>query len=160
MHRLFNRTHAQADSSTALFAMASLMMLLLPTLLLSTSTQKLSVLPLSIAGSSEELPSDPGNTIKKILLRAESNGFQLQAWVRTTDVRSQDFEEKNWTIEDTQTLHDVLTQLKALDPDHQRIILKPLASSKTEEVVRWMDVISQDSTGASLFPEIIIEPAQ
>ena len=160
MPRLFKRTQTEIDSGSALFAMASLMMLLLPTLLLSTSTQKLSVLPLSIAGSSEDLPSDPGSTIKKISLQAEASGFQLLAWVRTTDVRAQGFEEKSWSIQDTQALHDVLLQLKSLDPEHKRIALKPLSDSKTEDVVRWMDVLSQDPSGKPLFPEIIIEPAQ
>jgi hypothetical protein len=146
--------------SSALFAMASLMMLLLPTLLLSTSTQKFTSVPLSIAGSAEEIPDRPGSPIKKILLLAKEDGFSLQAWVRTTDVRSHDLEERSWDVAGTTQLHDALGQLKKIDPTHQRVVLTPLPSSTTEDVIRWMDVLGSAPDGSVLFPEIVIEPAQ
>ena len=161
MRKLFSQTEFDDQGmSSALFAMASLMMLLLPTLLLSTSTQKFTTLPLSIASSAEELPDRPGSPIKKIILSASDDGFSVQAWVRTTDVRSKDLEEKTWNVENTAELYQALAQLKQIDPTHKRVTLAPLASSKTEDVVRWMDVVSNDSEGNTLFPEIVIEPAQ
>ena len=70
MKRLFVSQEIDSQGMTsALFAMASLMMLLLPTLLLSTSTQKFTSVPLSIAGSAEEIPDRPGSPIKKIWLQ-------------------------------------------------------------------------------------------
>ena len=161
MKRLFTSSDVDDQGmSSALFAMASLMMLLLPTLLLSTSTQKLTTLPLSIASSAEELPDRPGSPIKKIVLTSTGKGFSVQAWVRTTDVRSKDLEEKTWDVQNTKELYQALLQLKKIDPTHKRVTLSPLASSTTEEVVRWMDVVSQDPDGQTLFPEIVIEPAQ
>ena len=112
MRRLFAKRESQMDHTTAFFAMAALMMLLLPTLLLSTSTQKLSALPLSIAGSAEELPENTGTGIHKIVLSAQDSGFSLQAWVQTTDIRSQTLEEKQWRIQNTNELHTALKQLK------------------------------------------------
>ena len=161
MKRLFASQEVDSQGMTsALFAMASLMMLLLPTLLLSTSTQKFTSVPLSIAGSAEEIPDRPGSPIKKIWLQTIEEGFSLQAWVRTTDVRSHDLEERSWDIQDTQELHEALLQLKKIDPTHRRIVLTPLPTSSTEDVVRWMDVLGSAPDGSSLFPEIVIEPAQ
>lgn len=161
MKRLFGAQEIDAQGMiSALFAMASLMMLLLPTLLLSTSTQKFTSVPLSIAGSAQEIPDRPGSPIKKILLKTIENGFRLQAWVRTTDVRSHDLEERSWEIQGTQELHDALLQLKKIDSTHRRIVLTPLPTSSTEDVVRWMDVLGSAPDGSVLFPEIVIEPAQ
>ena len=159
MRRLFSKPEPHLDHTTAFFAMAALMMLLLPTLLLSTSTQKLSALPLSIAGSAEELPENTGTGIHKIILSAQDSGFSLQAWVQTTDIRSQTLEEKQWRIQNTKELHAALSQLKKIGPQHSRIILKPQKNTRTEDVVRWMDVIRQTPKGQVLFPEIVIEPA-
>ena len=69
-------------------------------------------------------------------------------------------EEKQWVVKDTKSLHNALLQLKEIEPTHRRIILNPQENSSTEDVVRWMDVISKDPKGKPLFPEIIIEPAQ
>lgn len=161
MKKLFGAQEVDAQGMiSALFAMASLMMLLLPTLLLSTSTQKFTSVPLAIAGSAQEIPDRPGSPIKKILLKTTEDGFRLKAWVRTTDVRSHDVEERFWEIHDTKELHNALVQLKKIDPTHRRIILTPLPSSHTEDVVRWMDVLGSAPDGSVLFPEIVIEPAQ
>ena len=161
MKRLFAYSHQENEGMTsALFAMASLMMLLLPTLLFSTSTQKFTAVPLSIASSSEESIERPGAPIKKIHLIAREDGFWLKAWVRTTDVRSSDWEERNWDIRSTEQLHDALQQLKKIDPSAQRITISPLSSSPTEAVVRWMDVVRNTPDGTILFPEVVMEPAQ
>ena len=95
-----------------------------------------------------------------ILLKTTEDGFRLQAWVRTTDVRSHDVEERLWEIHDTKELHNALVQLKKIDPTHRRITPTPLPSSHTEDVVRWMDVLGSAPDGSVLFPEIVIEPAQ
>ena len=161
MKRLFATKIDESEGMTsALFAMASLMMLLLPTLLFSTSTQKFTAVPLSIAGSAEELVEKPGSPIKKIQLFALEQGFSLQAWVRTTDVLSSDWEERGWEIANTEQLHDALLQLKKIDPSAQRITISPLSTSSTEDVIRWMDVVRRSPDGGVLFPEIVMEPAQ
>ena len=139
MRKLFSQTELDDQGmSSALFAMASLMMLLLPTLLLSTSTQKFTTLPLSIASSAEELPDRPGSPIKKIVLSASEDGFSVQAWVRTTDVRSKDLEEKTWNVENTAELYQALAQLKQiarlLAPAQARPFFRHIASASTSNL--------------------------
>ena len=158
MPRLFSPSRNETDIRPSLFSMASLMIILLPTLLLSLSTQKFTVLPLSVAGSQSEIPQDPNRLIQKIQLISEDQGFLLQASVRSTDVRADinDVEERKWNPQTLKELQTILQSLKKLDPKHRRIQIQPQPESSTEEVVLWMDVVSKNAQG-ELFPEIVIQ---
>ena len=138
--------------------MASLMIILLPTLLLSLSTQKFTALPLSVAGSQSDLPQDPNRRIQLLQLTDEDGGFVLKASVRSTDVRAsiEDLEERTWAPASLTELQTILQSLKQIDPKHKRIEILPNPSRRTEEVVLWMDVVSKDAKG-ELFPEIVIQ---
>ena len=158
MRRLFEKKTTDADIRPSLFSMASLMIILLPTLLISLSTQKFTALPLAIAGTQNDIPPRPNQIIQEITLQAQKKGFLIDAKVRSTDVRStlDNLEEKQWKISSLQELQPILQTLKKLDPLHRRILIKPLPLSQTEEVVQWMDLVSKDSNG-ELFPEISIQ---
>ena len=123
MPRIFSPSQNETDIRPSLFSMASLMIILLPTLLLSLSTQKFTVLPLSVAGSQSEIPQDPNRLIQKIQLISEDQGFLLQASVRSTDVRADinDVEERKWNPQTLKELQTILQSLKKLDPKHRRI---------------------------------------
>ncbi|MEC7986230.1 MAG: hypothetical protein VX278_13780 [Myxococcota bacterium] len=134
------------------------MIILLPTLLVSLSTQKFTALPLSVATSQSDLPQDPGRLIQKIQLIAQDDGFDLRAAVRATDVRAstEDVEQRKWNPKSLSELQAILQSLKKLDPQHRRIELQPLPSHSTADVVRWMDAVSKGKEG-ELFPEIIVQ---
>ena len=161
MPRLFAPQEDPISIGPALFSMAALMILLLPTLILGTSTQKFTSLPLAIAGSSEERPLDPNRTMDRIHLKIEENELVLRAWVRQTDIRAgeRDVEEKTWRIQSKEALLSLLQQLKQIDPAHKRIEIQPHRGNRTDEVVRWMDIV-QKSPDGELFPEILIESSQ
>lgn len=158
MPKLFSKKKTETDIRPSLFAMASLMIILLPTLLLSLSTQKFTALPLSIASTQDQAPQDPNRVIQEILLKATEDGFVLHAKVRSTDVRADasDVEERNWDLKSLSALQSTLQSLKKIDPKHRRIQIQPLPQNQTSEVVRWMDLVSKSPDGV-LFPEIMVQ---
>ena len=139
-----------------MFSMASLMMLLLPTLLLALSPEKSTTLPLSLS-SPNELPPKQNGPVESLRIAAAESGFTITASIRTTDVLAStgDVEQKEWRLENLQALQLTLRQIKNLDPKRERVTIYPAAESLTEEVVHWMDVIRRDKSG-TLFPEIVI----
>ena len=158
MPRLFSSSRHETDIRPSLFSMASLMIILLPTLLLSLSTQKFTALPLSVAGSQSDLPQDPNRLIQTLQLTDKGDGFLLKASVRSTDVRAslEDLEERTWNPTSLTELQTILQSLKKIDPKHRRIEILPNPSRPTQEVVLWMDVVSKNTEG-ELFPEIVIQ---
>jgi len=139
-----------------MFSMASLMMLLLPTLLLALSPEKSTTLPLSLS-TPNALPPKQNGPVESLSILASKTSFEITASIRTTDVLAStgDVEQKKWTLNTLQSLQNTLRQIKKLDPKRNRITIYPAAESLTEDVVHWMDVIRQDKQG-TLFPEIII----
>ena len=139
-----------------LFAMAALMLLLLPTLLLVLSPQKSTALALSVAGPGD-IPNLPPGPIESLLVETHTEGFTVTANIRTTDVLASqgDVEQQTWQIKDLSGLQQRLRALKKFDPQRKRIQIQPAAQTLTEDVVLWMDILRKDSEG-ELFPEIII----
>jgi len=123
-----------------MMAVISLMLLLLPWLIQATSGGKLTGLPLSLPGASEELPP-------------ESPGA-----VRNTDVMAGagDTEERVWQADSIASLQEVLGTIKALDPKRDRITLVPDAGASAQAVVTWMDAV-RGSTQGVLFPKVILQ---
>lgn len=138
--------------------MAALMMLLLPTLLLAMAPQKLTGLPLSVPGPSEELPPLPPGPVESIEVQITSVGAILSAEIRATDVRATtgDTETKQWNLTRPQDVQPVLRGLKKLDPERTRLRLIPDPSSTTADVVYWMDIVRNDVDG-ELYPNVVVD---
>jgi hypothetical protein len=158
MSKLFSIPEDPPDIRPALLSMSALMMILLPTLLLITTPQKLIGISLSMAGASTEIPQTPSGLVESLHIEVTSDGFLIEAKVRKTDVLSSsgDVERKTWLLNSWSECVDRLEQIKSLDPTRKRIQLSPLPTSSTKEVIHWMDTLQQDT----LYPEVIIESTQ
>ena len=143
MKNLFSTPQDEPDIRAAFFAMASLMMILLPTLLMVTNPQKLVSLPLSLKGNRTEIKAVSKGMVEKMELRVEENGFRLTVAVRKTDVlaSSGNTETQTWDLPDFDAVKIELKKLQVLDPDNHKIYVKPLALSSTQELVQWMDAL-------------------
>ena len=149
-----SKRQQQPDIRPALMSLAALMMILLPTLLLITSPQKLTALTLSISTDGQQIPSSPNGVISALILTVKPGGYLLEASLRKTDVLASaaDTEQKQWVLSEWSEVLSTLTRLKKLDPKRSRIELRPLASSQAQQVVRWMDSLQAKDR----FPEVII----
>ena len=158
MNRLFGkRRNPSVDRRPALLSMAALMILLLPTLIMITSTQKTTALPLAVSGNALDIPPISNGLISSLEVTALESGYQLKAHIKKSDVLAgnSDVEEKNWTLENEQELQDKLRALKNQDTQRTRIRLKPHSSSKTQAVVHVLDLLKSDKSG-ELFPETLL----
>ena len=155
---LFSSVEEQPDVRPTFLAMSALMMILLPTLLLVTTPQKLVAIPLSIAGTSTKIPPPPNGIVERIRVEINAETFVIEARVRNTDVlaKSGDIETKTWTTNSWEDCLEQLAKLKQLDPQRQRIQIAPAATSPTHQVIYWMDTLQTDS----LFPEVIVETSR
>ncbi len=159
MGRLFRRAPPAADHRPAMMAIISLMVLLLPLLISSTSSRKLAGLPLGVPGPADELPPEKPGPVEGIEVRpGPAGGFVVQAKVRATDVRASagDVELRRFTAPDLAGLQGVLATLKALDPARERLLLVPAPTTTADEVVRWMDAVRAGPQGP-LFPKVVLE---
>ena len=158
MRKVFSTQPEEPDIRPALLSMSALMMILLPTLLLVTTPQKLIGLSLSMAGTTTEIPPSPPGIIETLRLNVTPTSFVLQANVRTTDVLASagDVESKTWTFGEWKELLIQLETLKKLDPSRNRILLRPHATSTTKQVIHWMDTLQR----GNLFSEVIVESAE
>jgi len=145
------------DRRPALLSMAALMILLLPTLLLITSTQKTTALPLAVAGNSADIPPAESGLIASLDVISTDRGYLVEAKLRKSDVLAteSDVETKKWVVENDTELQDTLRQLKNRDNLRTRIRLKPLANAKTQTVIHLLDLLKGDREG-ELFPETLI----
>ena len=155
--KLFSHEDPIQDIRPMMLSMAALMLILIPILMLVLNPEKLTSLPLSVAGTNQEIPAAPPGIIESLNITENSNGFSLTALVRTSDVRSSfgDVEQKEWSFEDLTSLQKQLRTLKNLDPKRSRIELSPISTSSIEDVVLWMDLIRKDNEG-TLFEEILL----
>ena len=158
MRKLFSEPADNPDLRPTFLSMAALMMLLLPTLLLAMSPQKLTGLPLSVPGPSEKLPPMPSGPIEQLNLELKASDIILTAQIRSTDVRASagDTETKQWSIKSASDLVPILRRLKSLDPDRTRLRLLPAAESTTADVVYWMDIVRSDESG-ELFRNVVVD---
>ena len=161
MSRLFSRATTSPDARPALFSVISLIVLLIPMLLLTSSLERTTGLPLGVAGSSDDLPPEPIGRVEALHVERVAEGYLLTADVRNTDVRSSagDTERKQSTAPDLAALQQALVAFKSLDPGRKRISLRPGRATTTEEVVRWMDAVRVGPQG-ELYPRVVLEAAQ
>lgn len=159
--RLFKPASAGADMRPALFSVVALMLLLLPFLLLTTSTQKLTGLALGLPGPSETLPPEPPGAVERLTVRRVPAGYAVEADVRNTDVLASagDTERRELLAADLPGLQETLATFKALDAKRDRITLVPAPDTPADEVVRWMDAVKAGPAG-ELYPRVILEAAQ
>jgi hypothetical protein len=141
-----------------MMAVISLMLLLLPWLIQATSGGKLTGLPLSLPGASEELPPESPGAVEGLTVTQVGTGFEVRAAVRNTDVMAGagDTEERVWQADSIASLQEVLGTIKALDPKRDRITLVPDAGASAQAVVTWMDAV-RGSTQGVLFPKVILQ---
>jgi hypothetical protein len=158
--RLFSRPTTSPDARPALFSVISLIVLLIPMLLLTSSLERTTGLPLGVAGSDDDLPPEPIGRVESLRVERIEAGYLLTAEVRNTDVRSSagDTERKQLTATDLAALQTALQTFKGLDPDRKRITLQPSADTTTDEVVRWMDAVRVGPQG-ELYPRVVLEAA-
>lgn len=158
MRRLFRPPPAASDARPALFAVAALMLLVVPAVLLASTGQRLTGLGLALAGPEDDLPPLPPGPVEELRVQTEAEGFRLQVRVRRTDVRAQAgaVEEQEFLLADLAALQQQLGRVKALDPGRRRLSLRPHPESTAEELVRQLDALRQGPQG-ELFPEVIVE---
>jgi len=158
MSKLFNNPQQEPDIRPALLSMSALMMILLPTLLLVTTPQKLVGISLSMAGATTDIPPTPPGILESLRIEVLADGFLIEASVRKTDVLAStgDVEQKTWSFTTWPESIAQLEKIKELDPSRKRIQIAPLPSSETKEVIHWMDSLQKET----LFPEVIIESIQ
>lgn len=154
---LFRAPSAPPDTRPAILSVVSLMVILLPMLLMTTSARRLTGLPLSVAAPGDALPPLPPGPIEQLVVTVGADGYHVHADVRSTDVRaaSGDVERRDLPAPDLGALQGVLRTLKGLDARRARITLVPSADTTTEQVVAWMDAVQRDNRG-ELFPEIVL----
>lgn len=160
MGRLFREAEAQPDLRPALLAIVSLMVLLLPLLLMTTSVEKRAGVALSVPGPDEELPPEVPGAVESLRVERQETGYRVVASVRNQDVGSSvgDTEAKELMATDLSGLQAALGTFKALDPSRTRVTLVPAPDTPTEEVVRWMDAVRRGPSG-ELFPDVILASA-
>ena len=141
----------------ALLSMAALMILLLPTLLLITSTQKTTALPLAVAGNVTDIPPASSGLIAGLDVIANDQGFRIEAKLRKSDVLAteSDVEQKSWDVSNELELQETLRELKNIDALRTRIRLKPHSNADTQTVIHLLDLLKGDRQG-ELFPETLI----
>ena len=115
MRRIFSSPQVETDIRPAFFALAALMIILLPTLLMITNPQKMVGIPLSMASGSQDMPPTPPGIIEKIVIVVQDDDqFLLKASVRKTDVlaSSGDVELKTWRKDSWEGVIKELQNLK------------------------------------------------
>ena len=155
--KLFNHDDHAQDIRPMMLSMAALMLVLIPILMLILNPEKLTSLPLSVAGAAQDVPAAHAGIVELLTITQTASGFTLVAQVRTSDVRSNigDVEQKEWTFDDLNALQKQLRTIKNLDSSRSRIELSPASTTATEDVVLWMDVIRKDKDGV-LYDEILL----
>jgi hypothetical protein len=157
--RLFAPRAAPPEARPALFSVISLIVLLVPLLLYTSSLERRTGLALAVSGT-DDLPPEPVGPVEALRVERVAQGYALRAEVRNTDVRASagDTERKEALLPDLAALQSTLLVYKRLDPARTRITLHPAADTTTEEVVRWMDAVRSGPEG-ELFPRVVLEAA-
>jgi Flp pilus assembly protein CpaB len=143
-----------------MLAIASLLFLLLPFLLLTTSAQKLVGLHLQAKTTGSQVSTQTGE-MEQVSVVMTPTTLKILARIEHTDVRASGFEEQEFPVAfgdsgaDLQALQDRLRSLKTLSPLHNRISLQPSDDVPTQQLVMVMDAIRHDSQG-ELFPEVLL----
>ena len=139
-----------------MLSVVALMVLLLPVLLRTTTSQKLTSLSLGVHSSTSDLPPNPSGELEKLTVLRDASGYRIQQHTRNTDVNASDGD-----TELQEELHSSLSELqsslhriKQKYPDQKRIILIPAEETQVEELVRWMDAVRRSTW--ELYEEVVL----
>jgi biopolymer transport protein ExbD len=143
MTPLFRKQHGESDTRAAFFALASLMMILLPTLMMVTNPEKIVSVPLALSNGASQFTAPHNGIVEKISVVAHPNSFTVSIDVRKSDVlaASGSVETKTWELE---SWTDTLKRLEAIhqmDSEQQKISLRPGKDHSAQDVIQWMDAI-------------------
>ena len=144
-----------------MLSIVALMVLLLPVLLRTTTSQKLTSLALGVHSSTSDLPPLPSGDLESVRIYREPSGYTVQIQIRNTDVTASqgDTETKEFQAESLASLQETLAKVKALDTRQERVILVPAQETETAELVRWMDAVREWPQG-ELFPQVVLAAEQ
>lgn len=137
------------------------MFLLLPFLLLTTSTQRLVGLTLSLPELGGLLPPEPPGRVEGVEIEARPEGLRVLAQVRRADVITSAGDTQTFAVTlpsqggeaDLAGLQAQLRALKALDGTRRKLTLRPSDALPGQTVVALMDAARADAQG-ELFPEL------
>lgn len=140
-HQLFKRSADEADVRSGFFAMASLMMILLPTLLMVTNPQKMVTVPLSLSNASGTFTPTHTGMVEKISIMATSTGFLVEMNVRKSDVlaASGNTELKSWNVTNWNSVLTRLREIQTIDPEQHKIYVRPTPNHNAQTVIGWLD---------------------
>lgn len=155
------------DLRPTLLSIITLMFLLLPFLLLTTSIQKLAGLGLEIARPGAELPALPPGTVEHLEVHVEGTTLRLRVAARTTDVTAMTgdvtWNETPFAPQgpepDLAGLQEALHRWRALDPERERILVIPADDTPARRVIEVMDAVRSSSSGP-LFSEVVLGDSQ
>ncbi len=144
-----------------MLAVASLLFLLLPFLLLTTSAQKLVGLDMKLAATGQL--EAMGGDVEELVVQLAPTALHVIASLSKTDVRATADEREQHETKladdenglDLRGLQEVLRSIKRLSPDRARIRIVPADDVTVQRVVYVMDAVRSDATGP-LFPEVAL----
>ena len=145
--------------------MASLLFLLLPFLLLTTSPQKLVGLHMQAQKTGVGVALTTGE-VEHISVLMSPNDLSILARLKRTDVRAsaEELEERKIAVPSADSglnlagLQERLRGLKALSPLQEKIHLQPQDDVLTQQLVVVMDALRKDAQGV-LFPQVVLGQA-
>lgn len=143
MTPLFRKHHIESDTRTAFFALASLMMILLPTLMMVTNPEKIVSVPLSLSSGSGEFSAPHNGIVERISVVAHPNAFTVSIDVRKSDVlaASGSIETKTWEFESWPDTLKRLESIRKMDLEQQKISLRPTKEHPAQDIIQWMDTV-------------------
>ncbi len=162
MNRLLRPAPPPPDVRPAMLSVwVALLLLLIPSLLFTTSEQKLVGLDIGLAGAGVA-PSRAG-PVERVTVRLGGDGrVEVQAEVRRADVGASTGEVLQRVVPiaaagrapDFAGLQRELASLKALDPGLRRVVLAPAASLTAQQVVALVDAV-RSRDGQELLPDVV-----
>ena len=116
-----------------MLSIISLLLLLLPFLLLTTSPQKLASLGFHLPKTGEGLPPLPKGIVEDLWVETEAKTLTLHKKIRTTDVGASQGQSTTSSMRfiarkasfDLGGLQEALREIKVLDPNRMRVRLQP-----------------------------------
>lgn len=143
MKPLFKKQHVESDTRAAFFALASLMMILLPTLMMVTNPEKIVSVPLSLSSGTGQFTAPHSGIVEKISVVAHPNSFTVSIDVRKSDVlaASGSVETKTWELESWEKTLERLEAIRKMDSKQNKISLRPTKDHPAQNVIQWMDAV-------------------
>lgn len=167
MNRLLRPSEAPPDVRPAMLSVwVALLLLLIPSLLFTTSEQKLVGLQIGLLGTGSATP--PTGAVERVAVRLAAGGtITVEADVRRTDVGAASGDVVHRTLDlaprdgapDWTGLQAELGALKAVDPGVRRAILDPDPSLSTQDVVGFVDAV-RARDGKELLPDIVLRAGE